>query len=42
MTLGELAGVIAVSNVMTFGQGPVMIPLLQTSLVTRRRALSTE
>ena len=42
MTLGELAGVVAVSNVMTFGQGPVMIPLLQASLVTRRRALGID
>ena len=31
MTLAELAGVIAISNVMTFGQGPVMIPLLRIS-----------
>ncbi len=42
MTIWELAGLIGAFNVMTFGNGPVMIPLLQATLVERRRALTTD
>ena len=40
MTLWKLALLIALFNVMTFGNGPVMIPLLQTHLVDGARALT--
>lgn len=42
MSLPELVGLIFVFNVMIFGNGPVMIPLLQTNLVEQRGVLTSE
>jgi chromate transporter len=42
MTLWELAGLLCAFNLMTFGNGPVMIPLLKSTLVERRHVLTTE
>jgi len=42
MTLWKLALLIALFNVMTFGNGPVMIPLLQTHLVDGARVLTED
>jgi chromate transporter len=42
MTLGQLVGLILLFNAMTFGNGPVMIPLLRDSLVGGRGVLTTE
>jgi chromate transporter len=42
MSLWKLALLIALFNVMTFGNGPVMIPLLQTHLVEGSRVLTQE
>ena len=40
MSLWKLALLIALFNLMTFGNGPVMIPLLQTHLVDGARVLT--
>lgn len=42
MSLLELTALIFTFNVMTFGNGPVMIPLLQTSLVEERGVLTID
>jgi len=42
MSLIELIALIFTFNLMTFGNGPVMIPLLQTSLVEERHVLSVD
>ena len=42
MTLWKLTLLIALFNLITFGNGPVMIPLLQTHLVERTRVLSQD
>src|SRR6267143_5179437 len=42
MSLWKLALLIALFNVMTFGNGPVMIPLLQTHLVEGARVLTED
>src|SRR5205807_3458997 len=42
MSLWKLALLIALFNLMTFGNGPVMIPLLQTHLVEGARVLSQD
>ena len=42
MNLWKLTLLIALFNVMTFGNGPVMIPLLQTHLVEGSRVLTQE
>jgi chromate transporter len=42
MTLWHLALLIALFNLMTFGSGPVMIALLQKSLVERSHAMTTD
>jgi chromate transporter len=42
MTVWELAGLVGLYNLMTFGNGPIMVPLLRGSLVERRRVLTTE
>ncbi len=42
MSLWKLALLIALFNVMTFGNGPVMIPLLQTHLVDGARVLTED
>ena len=42
MNLWRLALLIALFNVMTFGNGPVMIPLLQTHLVEGARVLTED
>jgi len=42
MSLWELAALLGAFNLMTFGNGPVMIPLLKASLVERRHVLTTE
>jgi chromate transporter len=42
MKLAELVTLIFSFNLMTFGNGPVMIPLLQTNLVDRRGVLTTD
>jgi chromate transporter len=41
MSLLELCVTVLVYNAMTFGNGPVMVPLLQADLVDRRGVLST-
>lgn len=42
MSLWRLTLLIAIFNVMTFGNGPVMIPLLQTHLVEGSRVLTED
>jgi chromate transporter len=42
MNLWRLALLIALFNIMTFGNGPVMIPLLQTHLVEGARVLTED
>ena len=42
MSFWKLALLIALFNVMTFGNGPVMIPLLQTHLVEGSRVLTQD
>jgi len=42
MTLVRLVGLVTVFNAMTFGNGPVMIPLLRDSLVGARGVLTTD
>jgi chromate transporter len=42
MSLGKLVVLIALFNLMTFGNGPVMIPLLQTHLVDGPRVLTED
>ncbi len=42
MSLWKLALLIALFNLMTFGNGPVMIPLLQTHLVEGARILTED
>ncbi|HBB96506.1 MAG TPA: hypothetical protein DC054_14050 [Blastocatellia bacterium] len=42
MNLWRLALLIALFNIMTFGNGPVMIPLLQTHLVEGTRVLTED
>ncbi|HEX2914341.1 MAG TPA: chromate transporter [Chloroflexia bacterium] len=42
MSLFVLVGLIFLFNVMTFGNGPVMIPLLQTHLVDQSHVLTTD
>ncbi|HAF13379.1 MAG TPA: hypothetical protein DHU55_01765 [Blastocatellia bacterium] len=42
MSLWKLALLIALFNLMTFGNGPVMIPLLQTHLVEGARVLTED
>ena len=42
MSLLELCAVMFLYNAMTFGNGPVMVPLLQADLVDRRGVLSTD
>jgi chromate transporter len=42
MSLWKLALLIALFNLMTFGNGPVMIPLLQTHLVEGSRVLTED
>lgn len=42
MSLPELVGLIFTFNLMTFGNGPVMVPLLQDNLVDQRGVLSTD
>jgi chromate transporter len=42
MNLWKLTLLMAVFNVITFGNGPVMIPLLQTHLVEQSRVLSED
>jgi chromate transporter len=42
MSLWKLALLIALFNLMTFGNGPVMIPLLQTHLVDGARVLTED
>src|SRR5260221_7243783 len=42
MSLWRLTLLIALFNVMTFGNGPVMIPLLQTHLVDGARVLTED
>ena len=42
MSLWKLTLYIALFNLMTFGNGPVMIPLLQTHLVEGSGALSED
>ena len=42
MSLWKLALLIALFNLMTFGNGPVMIPLLQTHLVDGARVLTQD
>jgi chromate transporter len=42
VSLLELCGVMFLYNAMTFGNGPVMVPLLQDDLVDRRGVLSTD
>src|SRR5882762_5470877 len=42
MSLWKLALLIALFNLMTFGNGPVMIPLLQTHLVEGARVLTQD
>ena len=42
MSLLELCVTVFVYNAMTFGNGPVMVPLLQDDLVDRRGVLSTD
>ena len=42
MSLWKLALLIAVFNLMTFGNGPVMVPLLQTHLVEGARILTED
>src|SRR5437016_2265927 len=42
MSLWKLALLIALFNLMTFGNGPVMIPLLQTHLVEGSRVLTQD
>jgi chromate transporter len=42
MTLWKLALLIALFNLITFGNGPVMIPLLQTHLVEGARVLTQD
>jgi chromate transporter len=42
MTLLALVGVVLAFNLMTFGNGPVMIPLLQHELVDTRRVLTLD
>ena len=42
MSLWKLALLIALFNLMTFGNGPVMVPLLQTHLVEGARVLTED
>ncbi len=42
MSLLELCVAVLIYNAMTFGNGPVMVPLLQDDLVDRRAVLSTD
>ena len=42
MSLWKLALLIALFNLMTFGNGPIMIPLLQTHLVDGARVLTED
>src|SRR5205807_5914905 len=42
MSLWKLALLIALFNLMTFGNGPVMIPLLQTHLVNEHGVLTQD
>src|SRR4030081_3105966 len=42
MSLGKLVVLVALFNLMTFGNGPVMIPLLQTHLVDGARVLTED
>jgi chromate transporter len=42
MSLWKLALLVALFNLMTFGNGPVMIPLLQTHLVEGARVLTQD
>jgi chromate transporter len=42
VSLLELCAVVFLYNAMTFGNGPVMVPLLQANLVEDRGVLSTE
>jgi chromate transporter len=42
VTLHELVGLIFTFNLMTFGNGPVMVPLLQRALVAERGVLGPE
>jgi chromate transporter len=42
VSLLELCAVMFLYNAMTFGNGPVMVPLLQADLVDRRGVLSTD
>ena len=42
MSLWKLALLIALFNLMTFGNGPVMVPLLQTHLVEGARILTED
>ena len=42
MSLLELCMTVLVFNAVTFGNGPVMVPLLQADLVDRRGVLSSE
>lgn len=42
MSLTELVGLIFTFNIMTFGNGPVMVPLLQTGLVEQRGILTID
>lgn len=42
MNLWKLALLITLFNLMTFGNGPVMIPLLQTHLVEQARVLTSD
>ena len=41
MTLGELVLLVFVSNALTFGNGPAMIPLLERTLVEERQVQTT-
>lgn len=42
MTVWELAVLVGTFNLMTFGNGPLMIPLLRASLVEQHRVLTTD
>lgn len=42
MSLLELTFLILAFNIMTFGNGPVLVPLLQTNLVDNRHVLTTD
>lgn len=42
MSVWELAGLIFVFNAMTFGNGPVLLPLLQQALVDERHVLAQD